>query len=74
LAIGVIIGCMNSIAIFYGSSAAIPIEIILKIIALYFLINLPLTLASGILAKNLKDDSENVQVMAKSILKQKEWY
>lgn len=56
--IGTIIGIMNSLAIVYGSSAAIPIDIILKIISSYLLINFPLTLASGFFVKNMRLDDK----------------
>lgn len=45
----------NSIAIFHGSTSALPFGVIVTIVALYIFICAPLTLIGGVLAKNFSN-------------------
>eukprot|EP00992_Anisonema_acinus_P014709 TRINITY_DN9419_c0_g1_i1.p1 TRINITY_DN9419_c0_g1~~TRINITY_DN9419_c0_g1_i1.p1 ORF type:complete len:578 (+),score=119.17 TRINITY_DN9419_c0_g1_i1:41-1774(+) len=44
--------CLNTVAIFYGSTVALPFGTIVALFALYFLVTFPLTLAGAIAGKN----------------------
>ena len=45
---------LNTVAIFYGSTAALPFGTIVIIILIWALVTFPLTVLGGILAKNFK--------------------
>jgi hypothetical protein len=47
---------LNTVAIFYGSTAALPFGTIVALFALYFLVAFPLTLAGAIAGKNYSGD------------------
>lgn len=47
---------LNTVAIFYGSTAALPFGTIVALFALYFLVTFPLTLAGALAGKNYTGD------------------